>query len=461
MEKTLIRVDCIDQRLYISTAPTLASGGRNEDEIEFSFCALWDGFEKAAVFYRDKENIYHAAVSENRCIIPHEVLADGGWMHFGVFGVKGDITRTSEIMRYRVTEGAITEGTAPSDPTPDIYAQMLDSLADLSNRVGALEKIGGVDGEIDLSDYALKSDIPEPYVLPTASAEIMGGVKIGGGLSIDENGVLKTSAPIFIIEEPEDTSAYDGEEATVTVKAIGEGLTYDWYYKNPDMTSFNASAAYKNKDFCTIEMTAARDGRQVYCIITDAYGNALRTRTATLTLEELEVGAAEAYMPYFTVGEGLVLENGVMSAEPEGVYELIETVTLNGESAINLTHEANGTPYNFSDILVEIETSANSDVAGHVYPNIYCGETVVAAYGLGNGIAVNSKRFMATGATVNKGVAETFATSVGQDFTSATKLYRRPRTDFTKTNITGVYVSASVPFPEGTKIMIKGVRANA
>lgn len=139
MGKTLIKIDCIDQRLLVSSGPPIASGGRNEDEIEFNFCSLWDEFEKTAVFYRERNAVYHAAIVGNRCVIPHEVLADEGWMYFGVFGVKGDITRTSEIMRYRVIEGAITEGTKPSDPTPDIYAQFVNRIVALENRATALE----------------------------------------------------------------------------------------------------------------------------------------------------------------------------------------------------------------------------------------------------------------------------------------------------------------------------------
>ena len=33
----------------------------------------------------------------------------------------------------------------------------------------------------------------EPYVLPTASATVKGGIKIGSGLTIDENGVLSAT----------------------------------------------------------------------------------------------------------------------------------------------------------------------------------------------------------------------------------------------------------------------------
>ena len=38
--------------------------------------------------------------------------------------------------------------------------------------------------------YALKNEIPEAYTLPTATAETLGGVKIGHGFHVDANGVL-------------------------------------------------------------------------------------------------------------------------------------------------------------------------------------------------------------------------------------------------------------------------------
>lgn len=140
MGKTLIRVDCIDQRLYIAAAPAVASGGKNEDAVEFSFCPLWEGFTKTGVFYRSEDDVYHAIVSGDRCIIPHEVLKEEGTLFFGVFGVKGDITRTSEIVKYRVVKGTLTEGTQPSDPTPDIYAQILNQYGAMDTRVVNLEK---------------------------------------------------------------------------------------------------------------------------------------------------------------------------------------------------------------------------------------------------------------------------------------------------------------------------------
>ena len=126
MGKTLIQVNCIDQQLLVSTGPVIASGGRNENEIVFSFCPLWDGFEKAATFYRDKEHVYPAVIDGyDKCVIPWEVLTDGGEFYFGIVGVKGDIKRTTQVVKYKVIDGAISENILPSDPTPDLYTQMV------------------------------------------------------------------------------------------------------------------------------------------------------------------------------------------------------------------------------------------------------------------------------------------------------------------------------------------------
>ena len=40
---------------------------------------------------------------------------------------------------------------------------------------------------------ALEENIPEPYELPTASADTLGGIKVGDGLSITEEGVLSAN----------------------------------------------------------------------------------------------------------------------------------------------------------------------------------------------------------------------------------------------------------------------------
>lgn len=140
MSMTTIKVSCIDQRLILTSGPVIASGGRNEDAVEFNFSPLWDGFDKTATFYRSREKAYHVPITDNQCVIPHEVLADEGQICFGVFGVKGDVTRTTEIMKYRVLEGALTTDTNPSDPTPDIYSELVNRIVSVENRATAIEQ---------------------------------------------------------------------------------------------------------------------------------------------------------------------------------------------------------------------------------------------------------------------------------------------------------------------------------
>lgn len=134
MGETTIAIKCTDQRLETIEAPVVASGGFNENKVHFDFCPLWDSFTKTATFYVKKNHVYTAEVdSDDTCIIPHEVTANPGNIFFGVFGVKHDgTTRTSEVIKYKIVQGAITKDAKPSDPTPDIYEQILARLNDIT-----------------------------------------------------------------------------------------------------------------------------------------------------------------------------------------------------------------------------------------------------------------------------------------------------------------------------------------
>jgi len=84
-----------------------------------------------------------------------------------------------------------------------------------------------------------------------------------------------------IISQPQDVVAANGEKATATVEARGEGLVYQWYVKAKTATKFSKSSVTKATYSTT--MSDAVDGRQIYCVITDKYGNSMQTRTATIS----------------------------------------------------------------------------------------------------------------------------------------------------------------------------------
>ena len=91
------------------------------------------------------------------------------------------------------------------------------------------------------------------------------------------------SSTVVITKQPENVSAAVGQKATFTVTAEGEGLTYAWYICSPTGTKFSKSsittASY------SVNMTASRNGRRLYCIVTDAAGNQVKSNTVTLTLQ--------------------------------------------------------------------------------------------------------------------------------------------------------------------------------
>jgi len=157
-----LKARCIDQVLIFENTPVITSGNVNYDSILFDFCSAWDGFTKTAIFYRSEDEVFYQLLDgANTCIIPKEVLREKGDVYIGVFGVSGDTTLTSQVLKYKISRGAITEDLKPADPTPDIYEQIISrydavieeleeqfqKLEDLQSQftgsVGNADKLGG------------------------------------------------------------------------------------------------------------------------------------------------------------------------------------------------------------------------------------------------------------------------------------------------------------------------------
>ena len=97
--------------------------------------------------------------------------------------------------------------------------------------------------------------------------------------------------PVIVVQ-PEDIDASPNERISFTHVVKGVGLKYDWYYKDPRDGRFYKSTL-TTADY-TINALPKRIGRQVYCVITDKYGNKVTTDIATLNIipdEELAIGS--------------------------------------------------------------------------------------------------------------------------------------------------------------------------
>lgn len=85
---------------------------------------------------------------------------------------------------------------------------------------------------------------------------------------------------VKIVEQPKNTYAKEGDTAKVTVNAEGEGLTYQWYIKNDGKTKYSKSSVTSATYSC--KMSDTSKNRLVYCIVTDAYGNQVKSKTVIL-----------------------------------------------------------------------------------------------------------------------------------------------------------------------------------
>lgn len=84
-----------------------------------------------------------------------------------------------------------------------------------------------------------------------------------------------------IMTQPQDATVINGQTASTTVTATGDRLTCQWYVKNRSATKCSKGSVTKNTYNAT--MSDAVDGRQVYCVVSDAYGNTITSNTATLS----------------------------------------------------------------------------------------------------------------------------------------------------------------------------------
>ena len=105
------------------------------------------------------------------------------------------------------------------------------------------------------------------------------------GVSVTSNAAtLTVLKQLAITTQPKSVTVVNGGTASTSVVATGEGLTYTWYYTdNEKDTTFSQVTSIKTGTY-SIKMTPDRDGRKVYCVIKDKYGNSKQTNTVTLSM---------------------------------------------------------------------------------------------------------------------------------------------------------------------------------
>ena len=115
----------------------------------FEFSDDWEGTMRHAIFGGGEKN-YTVLLENDQCLAPWEVT-DLPSFTVSVVGYKGEEVRIT-TNKYFITPGesGYVEGETPSEPTPDVYAQltgMVQEAIDTANSVRADADAGAFDGE--------------------------------------------------------------------------------------------------------------------------------------------------------------------------------------------------------------------------------------------------------------------------------------------------------------------------
>ena len=93
---------------------------------------------------------------------------------------------------------------------------------------------------------------------------------------------VSAAQTLTITKQPTNGYASEGESAKTSITAQGDELSYQWYVKTAGKTKFEKSSVTKSVYSFTI--SAKSSGRQVYCVVSDKYGNSLTSDTVTLKI---------------------------------------------------------------------------------------------------------------------------------------------------------------------------------
>jgi hypothetical protein len=128
---TTISLVTTDQLLAVAMKPKVASGDVESTRLHVDFDSHWEPYgNRTAVFFTSYSNaVYEVMLASGECVIPYEVLTKAGTLYIGVRGTNTDAAvKTSTLVKYKIEEGAPAGGTS-KPPTPDVYQQILDIMA--------------------------------------------------------------------------------------------------------------------------------------------------------------------------------------------------------------------------------------------------------------------------------------------------------------------------------------------
>ncbi|MBQ1411752.1 MAG: hypothetical protein IIY93_01040, partial [Clostridia bacterium] len=98
---------------------------------------------------------------------------------------------------------------------------------------------------------------------------------------------VKSGTPLAITAQPASVTSLEGKSIIFTVKATGDGLTYQWQLSDDQGKNWRNSKATAASYTTTLSTT--NNGRYLRCVVTDQYGNSKKSDAAYMKISSLAI----------------------------------------------------------------------------------------------------------------------------------------------------------------------------
>ena len=259
---TTIRLLTSGQHLGAVQKVKLASGDVDSVFLDVSFDSSWDEFTaRTAVFYTSHDDtVLEMLLIDNKCTVPHEVLAKEGTLFIGVRAVTTDGTKikTSSIVKLKIVQGANAAYTTIS-PTMDVYQQYLAAM-----REGADPVFNEIKGEIAAYIDEINTMIEEHksrFVMPCDFGNVLTTLTVDQGEASGTTPVVKGWTAVQncwvqiyingLNDDDASTLSVDGNDVLTLTFCHGDSSTVKHYdaYSTPLYVKAGAVVALTSKGY--------------------------------------------------------------------------------------------------------------------------------------------------------------------------------------------------------------------
>ena len=205
----------------------------------------------------------------------------------GYNGKQVDLSDSSSAGSAQVTSTTTAAGTTQSFTRTIKVKSPCMKGADVKYMQNCLKKLGysiTVDGAFGNGTAAIVKKFQQKQ-----------GLTVNGQINKTTwNAIVKAASNVKqlkITQQPKAVTVKSGEKATFSIKASGDGLTYQWYYKKVGSSTWTK---WNGQTKASVTATAKDSwaGRSVRCTVKDSYGKTVNSSAAKITISAKTTSAA-------------------------------------------------------------------------------------------------------------------------------------------------------------------------